>query len=75
VSRIGHEQLLALASGIALQTVFSAPDKVEFVHRARQTGYFVRMFFVATEDPRINAARGGTRRGPSPHQGANRGRV
>jgi predicted ABC-type ATPase len=38
------------------ETVFSAPDKVEFLHRARQAGYFVRVFFIGTSDPRINAS-------------------
>ena len=37
--------------------MFSAPDKVEFIHRARQAGYFVRVFFIGTGDPRINASR------------------
>jgi predicted ABC-type ATPase len=52
-----REELLASRLGIAFETVFSAPDKVEFVARARQAGYFVRVFFVGTSDPRINAAR------------------
>lgn len=38
-------------------TVFSAPDKPEFVRRAMAAGYFVRIFFVGTERPEINAAR------------------
>jgi predicted ABC-type ATPase len=52
-----REELLARGAGIAFETVFSAPDKVEFLHRARQAGYFVRVFFIGTSDPRINAAR------------------
>lgn len=52
-----REELLAGRQGIAFETVFSAPDKVEFVERARAAGYFVRTFFVGTTDPRINAAR------------------
>lgn len=52
-----REKLLAERAGIAFETVFSAPDKVEFIHRARLAGYFVRLFFIGTSDPRINASR------------------
>jgi predicted ABC-type ATPase len=37
--------------------VFSAPDKPAFVRQARAAGYFVRLFFVGTDAPTINAAR------------------
>ncbi len=40
-----------------LETVFSTDDKLDFVARARVAGYFVRVFFIGTSDPRINAAR------------------
>lgn len=52
-----REELLAERKGIAFETVFSAPDKVDFVRRALEAGYFVRVFFIGTSDPRINAAR------------------
>jgi predicted ABC-type ATPase len=52
-----REELLAAAKGIAFETVLSADDKIEFMRRARDAGYFLRVFFVGTEDPRINAAR------------------
>lgn len=52
-----REELLASGGGIAFETVFSAPDKVEFLARARDAGFFVRLFFIGTRDPRINAAR------------------
>lgn len=52
-----REELLAQRAGIAFETVLSAPDKVAFMLRARQAGYFVRVFFIGTSDPRINAAR------------------
>ena len=42
---------------VALESVFSAPDKVDFIRRAQAAGYFTRVFFVATSDPAINAAR------------------
>jgi predicted ABC-type ATPase len=52
-----REELLAAYQGIAFETVLSAPDKLAFLARARQAGYFARVFFVSTSDPRINAAR------------------
>lgn len=52
-----REELLASGSGIAFETVFSTNEKVDFLRRARALGYFVRVFFVTTSDPRINAAR------------------
>jgi predicted ABC-type ATPase len=52
-----REELLALRQGIAFETVFSTDAKVDFLLRAKAVGYFVRVFFIGTEDPRINAAR------------------
>jgi predicted ABC-type ATPase len=52
-----REDLLEQRRSIAFETVFSAPDKVEFVRRAAAAGYFVRLFFVGTEHPSINAGR------------------
>ena len=52
-----REALLAARAGIAFETVFSTEDKLDFVVRAKASGYFIRVFFVGTSDPRINAAR------------------
>ncbi|HEY3255206.1 MAG TPA: zeta toxin family protein [Polyangiaceae bacterium] len=52
-----REELLFARRGLAFETVFSAPDKLAFLVRARHAGYFSRIFFVGTSDPRINAAR------------------
>jgi predicted ABC-type ATPase len=52
-----REELLAAGEGIAFETVFSSAGKVDFVARAKARGYFVRIFFIGTADPRINAAR------------------
>ncbi len=52
-----REELLQKRAGIAFETVFSAPDKINFLKRAKQAGYFLRVFFVSTSDPRINASR------------------
>lgn len=42
---------------LIFETVMSADDKLDFIRRAKQAGYFVRIFFIATENPTINAAR------------------
>ncbi|WP_024297765.1 zeta toxin family protein [Methylomicrobium lacus] len=52
-----REQCLQDRRSLAFETVFSGPDKVEFLQKARSRGYFIRVFFVATSDPSINAAR------------------
>jgi predicted ABC-type ATPase len=52
-----REELLKQNAGIAFETVFSAPDKIDFLERAKAEGYFLRIFFVSTSDPRINASR------------------
>ncbi len=52
-----REELLAAHEGLAFETVFSAGDKVDFLSRAKDAGYFVRLFFVGTSDAKINAAR------------------
>lgn len=52
-----REVLLSERKSIAFESVFSAPDKVDFVMRAKQAGFYIRMFFVCTESPEINAYR------------------
>jgi predicted ABC-type ATPase len=52
-----REELLAAGAGIAFESVLSTPSKIDFLVRAKQRGYFVRVFFISTSDPRINAAR------------------
>ncbi|MBX3192683.1 MAG: zeta toxin family protein [Labilithrix sp.] len=52
-----REELLAARAGIAFETVLSSPGKIDFVARAKASGYFIRVFFIGTTDPRINAAR------------------
>lgn len=39
------------------ETVFSSPEKLEFIQKAIEAGYFVRFFFVCTADPTINVSR------------------
>lgn len=42
---------------LAFETVFSSAEKLDFIHLAKKKGYFIRLFFVCTESPTINAAR------------------
>ena len=52
-----REQCLANSESLIFETVMSAPDKLDFIRRAKKAGYFVRIFFISTENPTINAAR------------------
>jgi predicted ABC-type ATPase len=52
-----REAALAKRESLAFETVFSAPDKLDYVRRAKQAGFFVRIFYVCTASPEINAAR------------------
>lgn len=52
-----RERLLKEQKSIAFETVFSAPDKLDYLKRAKQAGYFTRLFFVSTSCPSINAVR------------------
>ncbi|MCH7615441.1 MAG: zeta toxin family protein [Nitrospinae bacterium] len=52
-----REECLCQSKSLAFETVLSAPDKVDFIRRAKLAGYFVRLFFVGTDDPSINAKR------------------
>lgn len=52
-----REACLGAGRSLAFETVLSMPDKVEFIERARSLGYFVRLFFIGTDDPSINAKR------------------
>jgi predicted ABC-type ATPase len=52
-----RETCLREGRSLAFETVFSAVDKPAFVRQALALGYFVRIFFVGTDGPEINAAR------------------
>ena len=42
---------------VIFETVFSAFDKIDFLDYAKKNGYFLRLFFVGTDHPAINANR------------------
>jgi len=52
-----REQLLAEHKDFIFETVLSSDEKVNFLRRAKEAGYFIRMFFICTDNPTINAAR------------------
>lgn len=39
------------------ETVFSSDEKLEFVRKAHELGFFIRFFFVCTNSPEINVRR------------------
>lgn len=52
-----RENCLSERKSLIFETVMSSDDKVDFIERAIQVGYFVRLFFVCTNSPTINASR------------------
>lgn len=52
-----RERCLAECKSHIFETVMSATDKVDYILRAKQAGFFIRLFFVSTESPTINAKR------------------
>jgi predicted ABC-type ATPase len=52
-----REDCIAEGKSLIFETVLSAPDKIDFIERAKLKGYFIRLFFVGTESPTINASR------------------
>ncbi|MCQ2120738.1 MAG: zeta toxin family protein [Fibrobacter sp.] len=39
------------------ETVFSSDEKIEFIRKAKEAEFFIRLFFVCTNDPAINVLR------------------
>lgn len=52
-----REECLTQRNSFVFETVFSAPDKIDFLIRAKEAGFFVRLFFISTNSPQINASR------------------
>lgn len=50
-------QCLDQKKNFVFETVFSSEEKVEFVQKAKEAGFFIRFFFVCTEKPSINVMR------------------
>ena len=52
-----REECLHKQQSLIFETVLSSEGKVDFIRRAKKAGYFIRLFFVSTNHPSINAAR------------------
>lgn len=52
-----REACLQQGKSLIFETVLSSDGKVDFIRRAHEAGYFIRIFFVSTAHPTINAAR------------------
>ena len=48
---------LEKGDSLIFETVFSSNDKINFIKKAKALGYFIRLFFVSTNHPSINASR------------------
>jgi predicted ABC-type ATPase len=52
-----RRELLEQGKTFTFETVMSSRDKVDFMKKARERGYRVYLYFVATDDPEINIDR------------------
>ena len=56
-----REEYLSSRQSFSFETVMSHISKVEFMSRAKAAGYRVTLYFVATDDPKLNQLRVQTR--------------
>jgi predicted ABC-type ATPase len=52
-----REECLRNNRSMLVETVLSTEEKIEFIRRAKENGFFVRVFFIGTDTPEINASR------------------
>ena len=52
-----REECLKKKQSMIFETVMSTTNKLDFIKRAKEQGFFIRLFFVSTTSPKINAAR------------------
>lgn len=52
-----REKCILKRENLLFETVLSAADKIDFLKKAKDAGYFIRLFFVGTNHPAINASR------------------
>ena len=50
-------ECLKNGTDFVFETVFSSAEKMEFVQKAKDAGFFIRIFYVCTESPLININR------------------
>lgn len=52
-----REKCLVERKSLIFETVLSAKDKIDYIERAKEADFFVRLFFVCTKSPAVNASR------------------
>ena len=52
-----REKCLRERTSFVFETVMSSDEKVDFILKAKQAGFFIRLFYISTSHPSINAAR------------------
>lgn len=52
-----REECLRNKHSMIFETVMSTKNKIDFIRRAKESGFFIRIFFVGTTSPTINASR------------------
>ncbi len=57
IASLIRTQLLQNGFSFSFETVMSNPDKVQFMKHALKLGYKVRLFFIATNSPKVNISR------------------
>jgi predicted ABC-type ATPase len=50
-------ECLAQEKDFVFETVFSSQEKLDFLKKAKEAGFFIRFFYVCTLNPSINVAR------------------
>ena len=55
-TRLRYECLEAKRSFV-FETVFSSQEKLDFLRKAHEAGFFIRLFYVCTDNPNINVLR------------------
>lgn len=50
-------ECLETGTDFVFETVFSSDEKLEFIRKAKDAGFFIRIFYVCTESPLINVSR------------------
>lgn len=52
-----RERCIEEKQSFVFETVMSSEDKIDFINKAKKAGFFIRLFFISTESPTINASR------------------
>lgn len=52
-----REDCLINKQSLIFETVLSGDDKIDYIIRAKKNGFFIRLFFIGTDSPIINAGR------------------